>query len=281
MKPTLANLKKVTRKSHEPEPYARYFIRPISILFTWIFVRTPISANQVTIVQEILGITGAISLGFGDYNLSLLGVFLLQLGYVLDCSDGEVARWKNQQSVKGVFLDLVGHVLVIPAYLYAFAFGIWMRTGQIEVLIIGFITALLTLRLERNTMLSIVDSMIMETDNPQYNFTFLAKEIDNSKSYIDMGSAGAIGRRSFIQSIFRYPASMNVISIVLFIEYILFKNHIEFEYTLSYLVLMIYGFILTIGRLWGIKKVFSKDLTKKRFIQILKNAMMINKNTSK
>lgn len=280
MKPTLSNLKKVIRKSYEPEPYARYFIRPISILFTWVFVRTPISANQVTVLQEILGVLGAILIGLGNLKLSLIGVLFLQLGYVLDCSDGEVARWKNQQSVKGVYLDLIGHVIVIPSYLYAFAFGIWMRTGQIEVLVVGFITALFTLKLERDTMLSVVDTLITETDNPQYDFTSLTKEIDKSDNKLEMGSAGAIGRRSFLQSFFRYPTSMNVITIVLTIEYIFATNRIEFEYSLSYLLLMFYGIVLFFGRLWNIKTVFSKDLTKKRFLQILKIAQNINDTKS-
>lgn len=203
---------------------------------------------------------------------------LLQLGYILDCSDGEVARWKNQQSVKGVYLDLVGHVIVIPAYLYAFAFGIWMRSGQIETLVVGFITALLILRLERDTMLSVVDTMITETDNPQYDFTNLIKELDESNDDIEMGSAGAVGRRSLLQSFFRYPASMNLISIIIIIEYFLARNLIKFEHSLSYFVLMFFGAVLLVGRLWNIRNVFSKDLTKKRFLQILKTAQKINNN---
>ena len=52
-KPTLSNLKKVVKKPDEPESYARYVVRPISICFAWLFVRTPISANQVTVMQQV------------------------------------------------------------------------------------------------------------------------------------------------------------------------------------------------------------------------------------
>ena len=51
IRPTLINLRKIVQKDVEPEPYAKYIVRPISILFTWVFVRTPIPANQVTIMQ--------------------------------------------------------------------------------------------------------------------------------------------------------------------------------------------------------------------------------------
>ena len=170
MKPTFKNLKRVVRKSYEPEPYARYIVRHLSILFTWIFVRTPISANQVTILQEVLGVTGVVLLAFGKINLSLLGVAMLQLGYILDCSDGEVARWKNQKSINGVFLDLVGHLIIIPGYMFSLGFGVWMQTGRIEAIIAGFLAALFGLRLERHTLLSIVDTLVTDAANPQYDF---------------------------------------------------------------------------------------------------------------
>ena len=65
LKLTLKNLKQEVRKSYEPEPYARYMGRPISIYFTWVFVRTPLSANQVTVMQEVIGFAGAVLLGLG------------------------------------------------------------------------------------------------------------------------------------------------------------------------------------------------------------------------
>ena len=113
MKPTIKNLRKVIGRPNEIDPYAKYFIRPISIWFTWLFVRTPLSANHVTIIQEIFGIIGAVLFAYGRF---VLGAIFLQFGFIMDNSDGEVARWKNQQSESGKFLDLIGHMIVIPFY---------------------------------------------------------------------------------------------------------------------------------------------------------------------
>ena len=41
----------------------------------------------------------------------VLALFLSQLQMLWDCCDGEIARWRNTQSPKGVFLDRVGHYL--------------------------------------------------------------------------------------------------------------------------------------------------------------------------
>ena len=213
-RPTLKNLRKVVQKDVEPEPYAKYVVRPISILFTWVFVRTPISANQVTILQEILGITGAILFGFGRF---ILGSLFLQLGYILDCSDGEVARWKNQQSESGKFLDLIGHMIVIPFYYFGLGLGLYFKTGQIIVIIAGFLAALFTIKTEK---------FILPTNNG-----------------LD------IKRRGFFKSFFRYPDSMNVITIFAVVDSL-------FQSNMLFYCIIIYGIGMTVGRIQQIYKTF-------------------------
>ena len=87
--------------------YGRFFVWKISAPITYLLVRTPISANQVTVIQEIIGTIGAIMLAVPSIKIMLLGIFLIQFGFILDCVDGEVARYKGQSSVRGVFLDSV------------------------------------------------------------------------------------------------------------------------------------------------------------------------------
>lgn len=205
-KPTLQNLKKKTQKENEPEPYAQYIVRPISVLFTWIFVRTPITANQVTILQEIIGIIGGILLIKGNF---VTGALFLQLGYILDCSDGEVARWKDQQSEQGKFLDLIGHMIVIPFYYFGLGLGLYLQQGQLIVLIMGFLAALFSLKIE--------------------------KFLNSENGDLD------IGRRGFIKSLFRYPDSMNVITILALLDWI-------FKTNLLFYCIIFFGIGMTIGR---------------------------------
>jgi phosphatidylglycerophosphate synthase len=213
-KPTLENLKKKTQKEYEPEPYAKYIVRPISILFTWVFVRTPISANQVTIIQEILGIIGAILLAYGKF---VWGVLFLQLGYIMDCSDGEVARWKNQSSESGKFLDLIGHMIVIPFYFFGLGVGLYFHFGNPITLFAGFMAGLFSLKIE--------------------------KLLRNEEGDLE------IGRRGFIKSLFRYPDSMNVITILVVFDWI-------FETSLLFYSIIIFGIVITLGRLIQIYKTF-------------------------
>ncbi len=124
MNPTIYDIKQRCLKGYDSEPYAKYVIRYISIYVTWLLVKTSITANQVTLLQIAFGITGSVLFGFEQF---VLGVIFLQAGFILDCCDGEVARWNMQESKAGEYLDLIGHRIVIPLYF----FGLGIGTGNL------------------------------------------------------------------------------------------------------------------------------------------------------
>ena len=138
MNPTIRNLRFYCKRVDIPI-YGRT-LRRVSIYLTWLLVRTPISANQVTILQGIVGIVGAVLLGYRKF---VLGAIFLHLGFLLDLCDGEVARWKHQESRSGNYLDLIGHRIVIPAMF----FGLGIGTGYI---VAGMIAGLFSVKFVRS-----------------------------------------------------------------------------------------------------------------------------------
>ena len=142
IKPTIKNLRIHCKKpTWRNSPfYSTYVLRHISVYLTWVLVRTPITANQITVLQCIFGIIGSVLFGYKKF---LLGVLFLQLGYFLDLIDGEVARWKNQQSEGGKYLDLINHKIVIPAMF----FGLGIGTGYV---VVGMIAGLLSCKFGRS-----------------------------------------------------------------------------------------------------------------------------------
>ncbi|BDZ44397.1 transferase [Naasia aerilata] len=72
-------------------------------------LRTSISANGVTGLMILVGWSTAAALLIPGVGGALLAVVLGQLQMLVDCCDGEVARWRGTSSPAGVFLDKVGH----------------------------------------------------------------------------------------------------------------------------------------------------------------------------
>ena len=116
-KPTIAELRSVcqppsvTGRSNAEHWVADLYLRKLSPYLTRLLLKTPITANGVTYLMIITGISISAALQIPGLLGILLAFFLSQLQMLWDCCDGEIARWRETQSPKGVFLDRVGHYL--------------------------------------------------------------------------------------------------------------------------------------------------------------------------
>ncbi len=98
----------------------RLYMREISLRVDRHLVNTRVTPNQLTYVMTLAGVLAAPALLVPGITGALLGVLMVQLYLLLDCVDGEVARWKQQFSIGGVYLDRVGAYLCDAAVLVGF-----------------------------------------------------------------------------------------------------------------------------------------------------------------
>ncbi|PJJ62346.1 CDP-alcohol phosphatidyltransferase family protein [Compostimonas suwonensis] len=88
---------------------ASLYLRKLSPYLTWLLLKTSISANGVTGLMILVGWSTAAALLVPGITGAVLALVLGQLQMLVDCCDGEVARWRGTSSPAGVFLDKVGH----------------------------------------------------------------------------------------------------------------------------------------------------------------------------
>ncbi|RWZ49705.1 CDP-alcohol phosphatidyltransferase family protein [Labedella phragmitis] len=88
---------------------ASLYLRDLSPYLTWVLLRTPISANGVTGLMILTGWSVAAALLIPGFWGAALALVLGQMQMLVDCCDGEVARWRRTSSPAGAFLDAVGH----------------------------------------------------------------------------------------------------------------------------------------------------------------------------
>ena len=101
----------VTGRSTSEHWVADLYQRRLSPYLTRLLLRTPISANGVTWLMIIVGASIGPALLIQGWVGIALALFLSQLQMLIDCSDGEVARWRDTKSPMGIFLDKLGHYL--------------------------------------------------------------------------------------------------------------------------------------------------------------------------
>lgn len=134
---TIEKIKGVIPKNKRMDWYQRR-IRVVSPYFTWLFLRIGLNANQVTLLSILPVVFGSFLLLSKDPLYWILAWAIMQLYCIMDCSDGEVARYRNELTEFGFvvdeFLHPISNVLVLTfamfglffAYqnFYALAFGL-------------------------------------------------------------------------------------------------------------------------------------------------------------
>ncbi len=137
--------------------YNRYFLRPISIYVTWLFIAIGIRAHSATIMMTIAGMAGIVFCVPHGMALTVTGGIFYFLFDLLDAVDGEIARWNNTSSTKGLYLDQVSHVFVdypsraVPAL----HFGLWKQDEVYVVLALAALVSSLMGRTFREIFLRI------------------------------------------------------------------------------------------------------------------------------
>ncbi|MFE0136011.1 CDP-alcohol phosphatidyltransferase family protein [Streptomyces sp. NPDC059037] len=112
----------------------RLYMREISLRCDRYLVNTRVTPNQLTYLMTVAGALAAPALLVPGITGAVLGVVMVQLYLLLDCVDGEIARWRKQYSMAGVYLDRVAAYLCDAAVLVGFglrAADLW-GSGRID-----------------------------------------------------------------------------------------------------------------------------------------------------
>jgi phosphatidylglycerophosphate synthase len=148
-KPTIKELRavcqpdSVTGRSNAEHWVADLYLRRISPYLTRLLLKTPVTANGVTYLMIATGVSISLVLQIPGFTGLFLAFLLSQLQMLWDCCDGEVARWRQTQSPKGVFLDRVGHYLTESLIPIALAWRI--GEGDYELLFLASLISLFIL----------------------------------------------------------------------------------------------------------------------------------------
>jgi len=125
------------------QPWAsKHINRRISVYFTRVFLALGVSANQATVLSLVaaIGAGGFFARAAPAYWLA--GLFLLHLSVILDCVDGEIARYRKTASPSGAYLDWICTCFSLPYLLACMSFGIYHELHSVGVLAVGFLAVI-------------------------------------------------------------------------------------------------------------------------------------------
>ncbi|MHC4402761.1 MAG: CDP-alcohol phosphatidyltransferase family protein [Planctomycetota bacterium] len=109
---------------------ARRISRPAALRITRVVAPWGVSANAATLAAWGCGLAAAVAFGWGTAWGWLLGAGLLQVWYLLDHVDGQLARLHGTASLDGTQLDYLMHHTVNLTVPLGVGFGLFARTAE-------------------------------------------------------------------------------------------------------------------------------------------------------
>ena len=104
-------------------PVSRYLNSKLSIPLSKILVETPMTPNQMTVTNTVVGCISALLFGMGTLWSIFWGGIIFQLSSAFDRNDGELARSKFMESERGAWIDTVGDNVTYVAFTICLVYG--------------------------------------------------------------------------------------------------------------------------------------------------------------
>lgn len=135
--------------------------RPLAAVLVTILRRTPLTPNQVTILGMFV-FFGIIPVGLLlEGTLGFLALALVvQLAYLFDCADGQLARLKKMTSDAGAYFDFFIDEIKALLLVAVIAVRLWMQSSDTNWLFVGLVGTI---------MVSVATSLTAFVRRPEYS----------------------------------------------------------------------------------------------------------------
>jgi len=221
--------------------------RKISIYFTKLFLCAKITANQATLIATIVGVIATVFLATGPSWCPIIGALLLRLWSILDCTDGEIARYRKTFGVTGGYVDRLNNAVVEPLIFMGLTIRAYDTFNDPLVFIFGFLASISALQIKL---------AIYETYAAVLDAYFNSEKTENAPEK-DLEATNILphlkGHSSFFYAIVQnfLPGGFIMLSMLLVASVIDFLipsiTFGGFTFNLTYLFLIAYGALLPLG----------------------------------
>jgi len=197
--------------------YARTVTHSLSVGVVWLLQTFSLTPNQFSCFALFLAILSFPFFVFFTPLSILLGALSIEGYYVFDAVDGQWARFKNQKSLTGAFLDYLSNYAIHPPLIFAIAWGSYSVHENPLILLFGFLGGISCLwiiliwNLRASILLDYLKSKQQSPAPSKYG-----------KSQNENENLSPVKKLfSFLHKTFIFPWFMNILTILSLISFIL------------------------------------------------------------
>lgn len=127
-------------KNKDDEWWSSFVTSPIAIALNMIVVDWPIlTPNRITVLSLLAGLIASLLIVNGGFHSFVWAVIFLHLSHILDCMDGQMAKYRGISTPFGSYFDKVTDQLKVFLFFGAAAYAAYRQTGDVTAVFLGFI----------------------------------------------------------------------------------------------------------------------------------------------
>lgn len=177
---SLAEVKSIAWKGAPPPEWqlvhwGEKLNRRMTVYISWVLLHTPLTPDQITYLGTVVTLAGFALFLWNDFVLQWIGVGAVFFSFLLDGSDGEVARYRkakgfaqNHFNLGGAYIEPMSHDIQYAFVFLPVGIGQTLATGNLVPTVAAFIatTGKLLFRLAECRMVSYQTEVAKEREAP-------------------------------------------------------------------------------------------------------------------
>lgn len=135
--------KKMTRlwatKNKDDEWWSSFVTSPLAIVFNYFVVDVKwVTPNMITLVSFIVAIMSVMFIIIGGPINFIIAAILIHLSHILDCMDGQMARYRKISSPLGSFFDKLTDKIQVALWFAAVGYAAYAQTQNVLPIFLAF-----------------------------------------------------------------------------------------------------------------------------------------------
>jgi phosphatidylglycerophosphate synthase len=127
-------------KTKDDEWWSSFVTAPLGLVINYVVIEWPwVTPNRITAASFALAILATICILWGGIAYFITAAFLIQLSHVLDCMDGQLARYRKISSAVGSYFDRLTDQVQVALWFGAVGIVAYIQSSSVMPVILSLI----------------------------------------------------------------------------------------------------------------------------------------------
>ena len=126
-------------KTKQDEWWSSFVTSPLAVAANYVVVDLPwLTPNRITAFSFVVAVIGAVCIVIGGTGSFILAAVLIHISHILDCMDGQMARYRQASSASGSYFDKLTDQVQVTLWFGAAGYAAYAQSADIIPVFLAF-----------------------------------------------------------------------------------------------------------------------------------------------